>query len=119
MFRQFLASMIVFAVVSAFCLAGNDNPPVKPAPAVKQKLPQNITVSSVQGTGNTVIVSSNGQGSVKVITRQKGQGNRISVTHNGKRIVPEKIGPKQQHAEREIQRALQEIDRILQALDRD
>lgn len=53
--------------------------------------PPSVTTTDIRGSGNTVIVSGSGQGSVRVLTNDQGQGNRVIVTHNGKVVLPQKV----------------------------
>jgi hypothetical protein len=92
------------------------------------KSKSNVTISSIQGNGNSVIVSGQGPGSVKVFTKDQGKGNRVVVMQNGKVVVPAKMTPAEREAyakaaaeelrraEEEARRALQEADRLLRKL---
>ncbi len=66
-----------------------------PAGFVKAQAPQvktgGVTITTIRGSGNSVISSSDGQGSVKVITSDQGVGNSVIVTHNGKVVSPVKL----------------------------
>lgn len=52
---------------------------------------QSVTTTQIRGSGNSVTVTSNGSGSIRVSTHDRGQNNQVIVTHNGKIILPKEI----------------------------